>query len=223
MREWSIAVPPRLFQSIIWVDDRDKLQHIVVKPLPFSATAFSNFTIIFFIYFYSNQMQEQSVFKLESGNQNILDKHTSKMGRFKDTHFKSNPALVVSNHSVKLQIDQTKRLPVRVWKLRCRMSASPKWANGPTPISKATKPWWYPVTLFQGDQTKRLRVSVRKPKYFGWAQNRQMNQPQFRKQPSPGGSYYLVKFKVDGTVHLLVRVLKPKWWWTDRQPDTSIS
>ena len=60
----------------------------------------------------------QSVFKLESRNQNISDEHMPKTGKRTDTFLKSNLALVVSNHPVKIQVDQTKRLQVRVQKAK---------------------------------------------------------------------------------------------------------
>ena len=58
----------------------------------------------------------ESVFKLKSGNQNILYELKSRIGKWTDTSCKSNLALVVSNQLIKFQIDWTKRLRVRVWK-----------------------------------------------------------------------------------------------------------
>ena len=49
----------------------------------------------------------QSVFELKSGNQNISEECTPKMGKQSDSNFKSNQALVVSYHPVKLHIDQS--------------------------------------------------------------------------------------------------------------------
>ena len=49
----------------------------------------------------------QSVFQLESENQNISDQCTPKTGIQTDPNFKTNQALVVPNHTVKFQIDQS--------------------------------------------------------------------------------------------------------------------
>ena len=59
---------------------------------------------------------EQSVFKLESGNQNISDEYMPKMGKLTNPNFKSNQVLVVSSHPVKFQVDRSKHPRVRVWK-----------------------------------------------------------------------------------------------------------
>ena len=44
----------------------------------------------------------QSVFELESGNQNISNERTPNTGKWRDPNFESNQALVVSYHPVKL-------------------------------------------------------------------------------------------------------------------------
>ena len=68
---------------------------------------------------------EQSVVELKSGNQNISDEHSPKIGKQTDPDFKSNQALVVSYHPVKIQIDRTKHFQVRVRKPKYfRMSAN---------------------------------------------------------------------------------------------------
>ena len=59
---------------------------------------------------------EQRVFELESGNQSISDERTPKIGKWTDPNFRSNQALEVSYHPVKIQVDWKKRLRVRVWK-----------------------------------------------------------------------------------------------------------
>ena len=49
----------------------------------------------------SSKLVGQSIFALESGNQNILDECTPKTGKQTNPNFESNQALVVSNHPVK--------------------------------------------------------------------------------------------------------------------------
>ena len=47
---------------------------------------------------------KQSVFELESGNQNILDEGTPKTGKWTVSNFESNQALVVSNNPIRFQV-----------------------------------------------------------------------------------------------------------------------
>ena len=63
------------------------------------------------------------------------------MGKWTDTNFKSNLALVVSYHPIKFQIDQTKHLQVRDWKPKyfgCvqaqnGQTGQPQFCNKPSP------------------------------------------------------------------------------------------
>ena len=80
------------------------------------------------------------------------------MGKWMDTNFKGNLALVVSYHPAKFQIDQIKHLQVRVWKPKyLGYEHTPKRPNTPTPILKATKSRWCPINLLS---FKLIRLSI---------------------------------------------------------------
>ena len=85
----------------------------------------------------SFKLIRQSVFELESGNQNISDECTPKPGSQTDPSFESNQALVGQ----------------RIFELRsgnrnnfneCTLQ---KGKTEGAPILKVTKPWWYPINL----------------------------------------------------------------------------
>ena len=112
----------------------------------------------------------------------------------------------------RFQIGRWKHLQVRVRKaLKGWMHACPKWANGWTPISKATEPWWCPVTplSFKIDQTKHLRVSLEIKIFRMSAHTKRANRgTPISKQPSPGSVLSPYKFKTNRQKHLQVRVWK---------------
>ena len=102
---------------------------------------------------------EQSIFKLESRNQNISNEHTPKVGMWTDPNFKSNQALVVSSHPVFKLIVQS----IFKWESRSqKISHSTQgWAHKGTPMTKASKPWWCAITLTDSWTTRQVSLIIR--------------------------------------------------------------
>ena len=82
------------------------------------------------------------------------------------------------------------------------MNASPKRANGPMPISKATNLWWCYINLLIfkliGQSVFELESATRN---ISDAHTPKMQGLHFRKQPRLVVSCYRVKFQTDRTKH----------------------
>ena len=109
----------------------------------------------------------QTVFELESGNENVdgqMDgqtkrrKNTQKKNRQNYTNFERNLAMMVIYVPVKFEFDWTNRFQVRVRKQKCGRTDG--WTNEWTDLNQLI----YVPVKYEFDWTKRFRVRVRNQK-----------------------------------------------------------
>ena len=121
----------------------------------------------------------QTVFELESGNENVdgqTDGQTGQMNRRNHTNFKRNLAMMVIYVPVKFEFEWTNRFQVRVRKQKC--GQADRWTDKQTKNGQtngrnfinlertlAMMVIYLPVK-FEFDRTNRFRVRVRKQKMW---------------------------------------------------------
>ena len=151
----------------------------------------------------------QTVFELESGNENVDRDKWTKNGQTNGrnyTNFERNLAMMVIYVPVKLEFDWTNRFRVRVWKQKCgERWMDKKWTNGQkngqtnrlnyTNFKRnlAMMVVYVPVK-FAFDWAYRFGVRVQKRKCGrtdGWTDKKRTNKHtelhQFQKEPSYDG------------------------------------